>query len=1145
MTSGTQTSNAEFPLVVTTQTKTPIARLILRNDLGQVVQQWLVRQNKCTLGSSRNCNLRCEAPGVAPYHALIVVGARQLFVRALAPRLSRNGEQLNEILLSDEDSTFEISGNHFELSRITQQPPAGKLANDGNPQRMKFTLARPFELSARSAPATTSNTIDSADNEPLSPTTAAADPKWIAELVQAAIEPLECQLQNVLQPIEKLQLNSENQQQLRDELLNERRRNEEDRLAFRELAAGQSKEEGAELRGQLQEFSARQAAAIEGITESVTDVQQQLAALESIVVANKKHSTESDEEQTKASDAQNGAIEQLQTGMVSVSAAIQDLESRQQSAREEDSQWKTEIQVQIAALKDTITQVSEDSASESAALATADLAWKQDIQQQFAQLRESVQTMAQRAEESAIDPQLPAASNIDEQWKAEVQEQFGSLRDAIASISLQASNSSAGADLEVPANDADSDQSDDVDFGTRTTENYQTAATEWAKENDWSQPDLHPESDLLAAEREAADPLTPADDVATSADLNNAADNDAADTAGTNSELPIQDDRVSIAADSDSQSVLDDYVESGFEEEQYFAAEQLADTTEELDDQAPAAFIAEPAEPSAESAESSPWIMQDTETEESQAEPLNAVDVSPEELGEAVGNDSAEFFSEPEAAADGFEQSAGQHSDAPTANWLEEDVPDAPAAPFTGGDPSLDESTLETPASDWDFAEPQQSEGGLGQNDNEFASPQTTEDEDSLGLDAEAATDANPLAQSDEFSDFSFGGQILEPTADSDSPDTESSVPQQDTVQDHGGFAEPSAEAATFSHNDDLVGLQTASDESAEQEGSVQLEESEESAGALPSWWTDDNDGSDDSPSEPDSPYGSDGQPYQFDAPGDMQPEGSFQDESDSFSPGVADIEESSLTMEGADEFAATALTGEAPIPEPESEVEDPRISETGLASARFAQSADDEVEEAPLSVADLTGLGQEPPAFSQPTPDPIGLGDGELAAGAGEEDDASVEDYMRKLLARMRGVPEEEVAIPESAAPQPAPAPRPAAVADVSAPAPAALAPTSGDDASDQPAEAEAEAFEAAKAKANDVVRAMRPIPTATCREWRHLKKSATWPPCENWRIQPRVVRSTRVLANATSPASLSSCRLHSLASSLALCSSPSTGSS
>ena len=53
-------------------------------------------------------------------------------------------------------------------------------------------------------------------------------------------------------------------------------------------------------------------------------------------------------------------------------------------------------------------------------------------------------------------------------------------------------------------------------------------------------------------------------------------------------------------------------------------------------------------------------------------------------------------------------------------------------------------------------------------------------------------------------------------------------------------------------------------------------------------------------------------------------------------------------------------------------------------------------------------------------------MGAEETPETAAAGDDDSVEDYMRKLLARMRGVPEEEVSMPET----PAPAGTPAAAA-------------------------------------------------------------------------------------------------------------------
>ena len=92
MKSSTQSGVSSVPLVLPTNAKHPFAKLVVKGDLGQVVQQWLILQNKCTVGSASTCAVRCELPGIAPYHALLVIGAKQTFIRALAPKLTRSGQ---------------------------------------------------------------------------------------------------------------------------------------------------------------------------------------------------------------------------------------------------------------------------------------------------------------------------------------------------------------------------------------------------------------------------------------------------------------------------------------------------------------------------------------------------------------------------------------------------------------------------------------------------------------------------------------------------------------------------------------------------------------------------------------------------------------------------------------------------------------------------------------------------------------------------------------------------------------------------------------------------------------------------------------------------------------------------------------------
>ncbi len=218
MMSGTQsTVSTGVPLVLPTSAKQPLAKLVVRGEQDQIVQQWLVLQNKCTLGSASACALRCQLPGIAAYHALLVFGAKQVFIRALSPKLTRNGVSLNEILLNEEDRHFEIAGHRFELIRSlgksTESPKQS--ASD----RLKFTLARPFEMTARRSDEDrlTSTSSDPAlpRTEPNKPSKSLFTPgsnpatqpmpEWINNLIQSAIQPIEQQLQSIVEADQSVQ----------------------------------------------------------------------------------------------------------------------------------------------------------------------------------------------------------------------------------------------------------------------------------------------------------------------------------------------------------------------------------------------------------------------------------------------------------------------------------------------------------------------------------------------------------------------------------------------------------------------------------------------------------------------------------------------------------------------------------------------------------------------------------------------------------------------------------------------------------------------------------------------------------------------------------------------------------------------------
>ncbi|MDX1927525.1 MAG: hypothetical protein SFV81_13470 [Pirellulaceae bacterium] len=231
---GPTTFASGTPTVLPTNPNSPFAKLVAKNEVGQIVQQWLLLQNKCTLGSASSCALRCQLTGIAPYHALLVMGARQVFIRALAPKLARNGVMVNELLLTEDESTFEIAGHQFELIR-NLKPSEPAAADNPAQNKMKFTLARPMEIGqvrqptfipTQPAPQVTANASTAkpiaakptasqaaAQNpavEQLQPLQAKADsselqPQWITDLIQSAMLPLERQLSEIIEPLAAVQ----------------------------------------------------------------------------------------------------------------------------------------------------------------------------------------------------------------------------------------------------------------------------------------------------------------------------------------------------------------------------------------------------------------------------------------------------------------------------------------------------------------------------------------------------------------------------------------------------------------------------------------------------------------------------------------------------------------------------------------------------------------------------------------------------------------------------------------------------------------------------------------------------------------------------------------------------------------------------
>ncbi len=460
MTSDTQNAvTTGFPLVLPALPSQPQARLVLRNNLGQVVQQWLVKQNKCTVGSAPSCNLRCELPGIAPYHALLVIGARQTFVRALAPKLTRGGSPINELLLSEENSTFELAGHRFELSRhasAMRSAPAEDLSAQA--ARLRFTLARPFELQNRPK----RNVLSEKTKTLLEPTSAVPETiaPWMAKLIHSAIEPLECQLLNALKPVAELQAEASRRKRSR------RARRAAQRLQTAANNNGPTAEQpappNAELQQQIEDVFARQSSAMDSLAERIADVSEQLASIDRVVAEERtatqqaiQRSSSQFEEQADVRFQQNAAIEQLQTGIVTVSTALQSLQERQIAVQSENVQWKEHVQSELGAIRESLQAANVRQADmqdsplivealsrlQASQLESQDeiKSWKLDVQQQMDRIRDALSD----AENSTLPAAVTAyVEDFDHRftesmqgigaWKADVLMQLTALREALA-----------------------------------------------------------------------------------------------------------------------------------------------------------------------------------------------------------------------------------------------------------------------------------------------------------------------------------------------------------------------------------------------------------------------------------------------------------------------------------------------------------------------------------------------------------------------------------------------------------------------------------------------------------------------------------------------------------------------------------------
>lgn len=342
---------SQFPLAIPTRSKGPQARLVLRGENGVVIKQWLIKQSKCTLGSDPECAIRCDLPGIAAHHVLIVVGLRQTFLRSLAPKLTRDGVTVNELLLSGDSNSFEVAGHQFELTR---QDSAGQLPSvEGASTRMRFAVSRPLETQASNAQASSPTVVAKGEHADLLPAGAdAATPRWVARIVRDAILPLEDQLREVMQPIANLQteVRREKKRRLAEEQRRERLQGETAEQPKLDAAAVE-----AEVKQQVSVIAARQSSSLDVITERISDVNQQLSSIERIVASEQDAPPPPMDPQIAAEiEAQSSSVQKLQEGFVAVAGALSALQDSQRETAESDVQWKSEIQGKLEALQNAV-----------------------------------------------------------------------------------------------------------------------------------------------------------------------------------------------------------------------------------------------------------------------------------------------------------------------------------------------------------------------------------------------------------------------------------------------------------------------------------------------------------------------------------------------------------------------------------------------------------------------------------------------------------------------------------------------------------------------------------------------------------------------------------------------------------------------
>lgn len=313
------------------QPKALRTQLVFRDDSGAIVQSWPLQQAKCTLGSSQRCEVQVELSGIEPLNALIVLGIRQAFVRALVPNLSRDGVFVNELLLTEQQNYFELAGHRFEV----QREPRKLNAKTPSSSRIRFATSRPFDLSS---PPVASRYARASEREL---PTELADSPWLKSLIERTFEPLEAQLESLLLPMTEFQTQVLESQQAR------------------EAESVADKQKQAELAQELSAVVAKQSATMESLGERLRDVNQQLSTIERMIAEDEQLESRAKDSIAEEVSVQRSAIEQLQTGMLAVTESLNQLHDRQQAEQSEQNLWKESVCEQLSELAQGVSELKD------------------------------------------------------------------------------------------------------------------------------------------------------------------------------------------------------------------------------------------------------------------------------------------------------------------------------------------------------------------------------------------------------------------------------------------------------------------------------------------------------------------------------------------------------------------------------------------------------------------------------------------------------------------------------------------------------------------------------------------------------------------------------------------------------------------